>query len=300
MGDDGGRWRGVAGGTAVLGVCLLALVGVARSGGCEEGTLSARPKGPAVSSSRPALPDPPSGEPAEEDPSPSVPPGPPAGAEGKRDVDQVRAQLDQVRERAQFKERTHSLAGVSGAAQRSPLVQRLNARGLNLSESQCRELDAAWNRWKDYGLFSMKMKGSNPGSDPNRHAWAALEGEVRSRLTVEQAAQLHRLETEAIGATWKRHVESLLVQLETRLVVPPGASELTSLRLVERRPPGEVPEAQIRALGAPEVPPTLLFPEAYGLTFWDLWELLGERVRPLLGAELRESLKSSKPAVRRR
>lgn len=292
MGDGGGRWRGEAGRTAVVGACLLALVGVVRSRRYEEGTLSAQAKGTAVSSSRPALPDPPSAEPTEENRSPSGPvPGPPAGAEGKRDVDQVRALVDQVRQRARLlKEGTHALANVSGAAQQSTLVQRLNARGLNLSESQCRELDAVWDRWKDY-VLSMK------GSAPNRHAWGVLEEEVRSRLTAEQASRLHEMEVQYVSRFWEKHIEELLMQLNTRLVYI--GSDFSSKR-VERRPEGEVPEAQIRALSLPEIPSTLLFPEAHGLTTFDLWDLLKERAAPLLTGELLKSLETARPSNKRR
>ncbi|MFN3484058.1 MAG: hypothetical protein ACK44W_01020 [Planctomycetota bacterium] len=161
---------------------------------------------------------------------------------------------------------------------------------MNLSESQGRELDAVWDRWKD-NLLAMK------GNAPNRRAWGALEGEVRSRLTVEQASRLHEMEVYYVSRLWKKHIEDLLLQLNTRVVS--GGSDV-SARRVEGRPAGEVPEAQIRALSLPEIPPTLLFPEAHGLDFYDLWDLLKERVAPLLTGAFREGLETARPSVRRR
>jgi RNAse (barnase) inhibitor barstar len=265
MGGNRRRFRGLHAGPVVFGVVFLAVVWMVRRGCGGEEAAPARAAQSSFFLDRPVFRDRPPEVPPANPPTPAVTP------EGREKPQSGEARA----ERAEFVWEGARKGG-SPVPAWGILVQRLTSRGLNLSESQGRELEVLWDRWKDRVLpGSRDVRGTQA-------AWKALEEEVRSRLTVEQSARLHEREAKAIGATWERHVETLIRQLG------------------EGRPADDVPQAAVRALSPPGVPPTLLFPEAYGLTFMDLWDLLKEQVRPLLSAGSWGRLESAVPRVHRR
>ncbi|MFN3484059.1 MAG: hypothetical protein ACK44W_01025 [Planctomycetota bacterium] len=160
------------------------------------------------------------------------------------------------------------------------LMERLKQRGLTLSESQRRALEGLMSDpVKDRQLWS-RDPATWTTSQVMQKAWRELEEEVRPVLTVDQASLLHRTESDRIRADW----EACFRLVWNRV------NDLVRANQWDEGWLGQ--EVQVRAaLGsAPEIPPALLFAEAYAMTLHDLMALAKQRLTPLFPREQVDSL----------
>lgn len=125
---------------------------------------------------------------------------------------------------------------------------------LGLNETQKQALTALWTKWAR----------EDAGRPAAGEAWAGREAELRSQLTVEQAAKLHGTAAAQASQMWSMMGRSL------GSMVGGGKDEQARLQ---------------QSLGDFRVPADLLLPEAHGADWPGLLKEATARARPLLTPE---------------
>jgi hypothetical protein len=132
---------------------------------------------------------------------------------------------------------------------------------LGLSDAQKRDLLELAGRW------AREDRGRPAGRD----LWAAREGDLRSRLTSEQAAKLHQQASDQAARQWSTMGRTLGSMV--------GASKEDQARLQQ-------------AIGSMSAPSAMLLPEAHGADWAALSKEAAARIRPLLSGEQAAKLDS--------
>lgn len=150
----------------------------------------------------------------------------------------------------QVSERGAEAAAASQAEWRVRAWEKL----LGLSEAQKQALVELGRRWAK----------EDAGRKAGQEAWAAREDELRARLTVEQAAKLHRYATDTAARMWG--------QMGQAVGGFAGIPATEHARLQQ-------------ALGDFRLPETALLPEANGAEWGGMVREAGARLRPMLTAD---------------